>query len=179
MALSISRICKQLRFAALLSAAPVVIACNTPRSGPSADSNKAQAIVMREAVHDTIAGLLKDFTAKMNGGDFDGVGEYYSDDSSFYWIEGAAVRYRSAKEVRAAMESLKRIPEIELKYYETKIDVLSPTIVAVRTEFSQTFKGGADGRGTTYGGILTITFVREADRWRMLNGHTSSRFPRP
>ncbi len=150
-------------------------ACSAPRP----DATAAVAIHTRNlAVRDTIEALLKDFTTKMNTGDIDGVGEFYSGDSSFYWIENGSLRYRSANEVRESLQSLRNIPEIELTYYETKVDVLSPTIANVRTEFSQTFKTGT-GKGDTYGGYLTMTIVREPVGWRLRHGHTSSRRPRP
>jgi ketosteroid isomerase-like protein len=161
--------------AALVAAAcasPAKDAAHTDSAAISRDS--AQKL----AIRDTIEAMLKDFTAKMNSGDMDGVGEYYSDDTSFYWIEGGSLRYRTAKAVREGLQSLKSIPEIELTYYETKVDVLSPTIANVRTEFSQTFRTGV-GKGDTYGGYLTFTVVREAKGWRLRHGHTSSRFPRP
>lgn len=164
----------------LVVAALLAPACAAP--GPDtarADSATISADSARKlAIRDTIEAMLKDFTARMNSGDMDGVGEYYSNDTSFYWIEGGSLRYRTAKAVREGLQSLKNIPEIELTYYETKVDVLSPTIANVRTEFSQTFKTGT-GKGDTYGGYLTFTVVREAEGWRMRHGHTSSRRPRP
>lgn len=168
---------------ALISALAAFAACTTAGAPKSADSANASAgtsaISPRDrAIRDSVKIMLDGFTAKMNTKDFAGVGEYYSNDSSFFWVEGGSLRYRSADEVRAGLKSLESIPEIELKYYETKIDVLSPTVASVRTEFSQTFKEGV-GKGTTFGGYLTIVVVREADGWKMRSGHTSSRFPRP
>lgn len=122
--------------------------------------------------------LLTEFTEKMNSGDLEGAGALYSNDSTFSWIENGALRYRSAKDVREALLTLKNIPRIKLVYLETHIDVLAPGVASVRTEFSQAFLDKQD-KGTTYGGYLTTTVVREHDGWRMRNGHTSSRKPRP
>lgn len=165
----------------MFAAVAVLAAACTP-PGPDAarsDSSRISADSVRNlAIRDTIEAMLKDFTSKMNSGDMEGVGKYYSNDPSFYWAEGGSLRYRSAKAVREGLETLRSIPEIELTYYETKVDVLSPTIANVRTEFSQTFKTGT-GKGDTYGGYLTFTVVREPEGWRMRHGHTSSRIPRP
>lgn len=172
----------QTRVAVILGFAAVA-ACTTAGPPKSADSTTASAgssaLSPRDrAIRDSVQAMLDDFTAKMNAKDFSGVGEHYSNYSSFYWVEGGSLRYRSAEEVRTGLKSLESIPEIELKYYETKIDVVSPTVATVRTEFSQTFKEGV-GKGTTFGGYLTIVVVRESDGWKMRSGHTSSRFPRP
>ncbi|MGV3707547.1 MAG: YybH family protein [Gemmatimonas sp.] len=135
-------------------------------------------IAQTNAVRDSVQALLDDFTARMNAKDMDALGAVYSSDSAFYWIEAAGVRYRSVKDIRNGLQSLRSIPEIDFKFYETRIDVLAPTIAIVRTEFSQTFVEGTS-KGTTYGGYMTITVIREADGWKFRNGHTSSRFPRP
>lgn len=160
--------------------AAALSACTAPKSAATRDdsSNSAATATRNLAVRDSVEALLKEFTTKMNSGDLDGAGNLYSDDSSFYWIEGGSLLYRSAAEVRRSLQSLKNIPEIEMTYYETKVDVLSPTIANVQTEFSQTFRSGT-GKGDTYGGYLTMTVVREKAGWRMRSGHTSSRRPRP
>lgn len=146
---------------------------------PPVSADTTQLVATRtNAVRDSVKALLSAFTEHMNNKDMDGVAKLYSNDSTFFWIEGAGVRYQSANDVRDALQSLKNVPEIELKFYETHIDVLSPTIADVRTEFSQTFVTG-NSKGDTYGGYMTITVVREADGWRFRNGHTSSRKPRP
>lgn len=130
------------------------------------------------AIRDSIATMLNEFTGKMNAKDMEGVGKLYSDDSSFYWVEGGLLQYRRAADVREALLTLRSIPEIKLVYYETHIDVLAPTVATVRTEFSQTFMRGV-GKGDTYGGYITMTVVREPDGWKLRNGHTSSLKPRP
>ncbi|MEO7359489.1 MAG: nuclear transport factor 2 family protein [Gemmatimonadaceae bacterium] len=161
----------------LLSMATMFAACAPAK--PAASSDSAQLTAARTtAVRDSVKELLAEFTERMNKSDMDGVAKLYSNDSTFFWIEGAGVRYESVKDVRDGLQSLKNVPEIELKFYETRIDVLSATIANVRTEFSQTFMNGT-GKGDTYGGYMTITVVREADGWRLRNGHTSSRKPRP
>lgn len=130
------------------------------------------------AIRDSVKAVLNDFTSKLSKKDFVGAGNLYSDDSSFSWIENGALGFQSAKAVRASLKTLSNIPEIKLSYYETQISVLAPKVATVRTEFSQTFND-KPGRGTTYGGFLTMTIVREKDGWKILNGHTSSRKPRP
>jgi len=165
------------RIAVLIAFTTALTAC-TPAK-PAASSDSAQLTAARTtAVRDSVKALLAEFTEKMNQSDMDGVAKLYSSDTAFFWIEGAGVRYQSTKDVRDALQSLKNVPEIELKFYETRIDVLAPTIANVRTEFSQTFMNGT-GKGDTYGGYMTITVVREAEGWRLRNGHTSSRKPRP
>lgn len=157
----------------------VAVAACAPASKPAAAADSAQQTsASTAAIRDSVKALLAEFSEHMNKSDMDGVANLYSTDTSFFWIEGAGVRFQSAKDLRESLQSLKNIPEIELKLYETRIDVLSPTIANVRTEFSQTFVIGK-GKGDTYGGYMTITVVREADGWKFRNGHTSSRKPRP
>ena len=166
------------RLAPLFALAATFSACAPVKPAATATDSAGLSAARTTAVRDSVKTLLAEFTEKMNKSDMDGVAKLYSNDSTFFWIEGAGVRYQSAKDVRDALQSLKNVPEIELKFYETRVDVLSPTIADVRTEFSQTFMIGT-GKGDTYGGYMTITVVREADGWRMRNGHTSSRKPRP
>ena len=164
--------------AALLALGASLNACAPAKPAATASDSAQLTTARTTAVRDSVKALLAEFTDNMNRSDMDGVAKLYSNDSTFFWIEGAGVRYQSVKDVRDALQSLKNVPEIELKFYETHIDVLSPTIANVRTEFSQTFLTGT-GKGDTYGGYMTITVVREVDGWRMRNGHTSSRKPRP
>ncbi|MEP6834935.1 MAG: nuclear transport factor 2 family protein [Gemmatimonas sp.] len=163
------------RIAALIALGAATTACAPAKPAPADSAHLTAA--RTTAVRDSVKVLLAEFLEKMNKGDMDGVGKLYSDDSSFFWIEGAAVRFQSAKDVRAGLMTLKGIPEISMKFYETHIDVLAPTIANVRTEFSQTFLDGK-GKGDTYGGYMTITVLREADGWKFRNGHASSRRPR-
>ncbi len=161
----------------LIATAAALAACAPAK--PTACTDSVQLTPARTtAVRDSVKALLAEFTERMNKSDMKGVANLYSTDSTFFWIEGASVRYQSVKDLRDALQTLKNVPQIELKFYETRIDVLSPTIADVRTEFSQSFMNGA-GRGDTYGGYMTITVVREKNGWRMRNGHTSSRKPRP
>lgn len=164
--------------AALVALGAALAACAPTKPAATAADSAQLSAARSAAVRDSVKALLAEFTENMNKSDMDGVAKLYSNDSAFFWIEGAGVRYQNAKDVRDALQSLKNVPEIELKFYETRIDVLSPSIANVRTEFSQTFLTGT-GKGDTYGGYMTITVVREADGWRMRNGHTSSRKPRP
>lgn len=156
------------------------IADSAASDSAAADSARDNAVnpVRSAAIRDSIATLLSDFTAKMNVKDMEGVGKLYSNDSSFYWVEGGLLQYRHADDVREALLTLRSIPEIKLAYFETHIDVLAPTVATVRTEFSQTFMRGV-GNGDTYGGYITMTVVREPDGWKLRNGHTSSVKPRP
>ena len=121
--------------------ATIGTAC-APAKPAASDSVQPKAEAYSSAVRDSVKALLAEFTERMNNSDMDGVVKLYSTDSSFFWIEGAGVRYQSVKDVRDALQSLKNVPEIEVKFYETRIDVLSPTIANVRTEFSQTFMTG-------------------------------------
>lgn len=143
----------------------------------AADSASTQAADAR-AVRDSVQALLTQFTERMNSGDLEGAGKLYSDDSSFFWIENGSYRYRKAADIRASLLTLKNVPQIKMSLYETDIDVLSPTMASVRTEFSQGLLTDG-GKGDTYGGYMTMLVVREADGWKMRNGHTSSRKPRP
>ena len=169
------RVPARLTFVALLATLNACGTSSPPKSGTDSTTLSAAGSA---AVRDSVKAVLKDFTNRMSTKDFDGAGKLYSDDSSFSWIENGSLSFRSAKDVRSSLQSLRSIPEIKLAYYETQIEVLAPKVATVRTEFSQTFVD-RPGRGTTYGGFLTMTVVREAAGWRILNGHTSSRKPRP
>ena len=154
----------------------VATACNkSPTKIAVADTARSTALA---ETRDSVKALLHEFTERMNAGDLEGVGKLYSNDSSFSWIENGSLTYRNVKDVRDALLTLKSVPGIKLVYYETHIDVLAPGIATVRTEFSQTF-GDKTRTATTYGGYLTTTVVREKDGYRLRNGHTSSRKPRP
>lgn len=164
---------------ALICATAFACAPAKPDTTSAKSSDSASSVVARtNAIRDSVQALLTEFTDKMSNGDLKGAGELYSNDSSFYWIENGSLRFQKVSELRESLLTLKSIPQIKLTYYETRIDVLSPTIANVRTEFSQTFLNGV-GKGDTYGGYMTLTVVREADGWRMRSGHTSSRRPRP
>ncbi|MEO7363817.1 MAG: hypothetical protein ABI120_26025 [Gemmatimonadaceae bacterium] len=163
-------------FAAAAIAA--VLACAPSKSATKAVDSAAASAAQVRAVHDSVSAMLTDFVDKMSNGGLEGAGMLYSSDTSFYWIESGSLRFQNTAELRKSLLTLKSIPQIKMTLYETRIDVLSPTIASVRTEFSQGLLSGT-GKGDTYGGYMTILVVRESDGWRMRNGHTSSRRPRP
>ena len=172
---------------ALSAAAACSGSTGTPATAGSTTTGNATAtrdnlvrdsLVRNSLVRDSVKALLHQFTERMNAGDLEGAGALYSDDSTFSWVENGALRYPNTKALRASLLTLKSIPKITLVYYETRVDVLAPGVATVRTEFSQTFYD-KQKHGTTYGGFLTTTVVHEKDGWKMRNGHTSSRKPRP
>ncbi|MEP6765885.1 MAG: nuclear transport factor 2 family protein [Gemmatimonadaceae bacterium] len=169
---------RMLLTSARLALIAVATACTTEKPVKQVSDRQSLSAAGEAAIRDSVKAVLGEFTSKMSKKDFDGAGRLYSDDSSFSWVENGSLGFQNAKDVRASLKTLSNIPEIKLSYYETQISVLAPKVATVRTEFSQTFSD-KPGRGTTYGGFLTMTMVREKDGWKILNGHTSSRKPRP
>ena len=91
----------------------------------------------------------------------------------FTWVEDGAVRYRSAAEIRQALETLPPTMHVETTYSDTEIFALAPGVASVITRFETRFADSA-GAGFSFDGAMTMTLVHGEDGWRFFGGHTSS-----
>ena len=67
--------------------------------------------------------------------------------------------------------------QITTEYSGTNIEAMAPGFALVRSLYESTLRGEG-GFTFPYGGALMTVWVHEADVWRILSGHASSRVPR-
>lgn len=128
-----------------------------------------RAAVIRDSVRATLDSYNRHYTAR----EWDSVIRFYADDARFAWVEDGVVRYRSTAEIRQALESLPPSMRVETTYGDMDISVLSADVATVVTAFETRFVDAA-GAEFGFGGMITMTLVREQNGWRIFGGHTSS-----
>jgi len=129
------------------------------------------------AIRDSVSSALDAFRELGSGPDPAAVAAFYSESSAFRFYESGALRYESAADVRAALESLGPGMRVTTEYSDTDIEPLAPGVTLVRSLFESTLEGEG-GFAFTYGGAMTTVWIHEADGWRILSGHTSAPVPR-
>ena len=129
------------------------------------------------AIRDSVATAMDTFREIGSGPDPTAVVDFYSESPGFRFYENGELRYRSAADVRAALEGLPPGMRITTEYSDTEIEALAPGLAQVRSLFESTIEG-EDGFEFGYGGAVTMLWVHEAGPWRILSGHTSAPVPR-
>ena len=150
--------------------------CATSGCRPDADSaglSEAHAA----AIRDSVSSALDEFRELGSGPDPTAAGGFYSESPAFRFYESGALRYRSAADVRAALEGLGPGMRVTTEYSDTGIEALAPGVALVRSLFESTLEGEG-GFAFTYGGAMTAVWIHEPDGWRILSGHTSAPVPR-
>lgn len=129
------------------------------------------------AIRDSVSTAMQEFRELGAGPDPAAVAGLYSESPTFRFYENGELRYRSAAEVRAALEAFPPGMRISTEYSETDIEPLAPGLALVRSLFQSTLEG-PDGFEFQYGGAATMLWTHEAGGWRILSGHTSAPVPR-
>lgn len=126
-----------------------------------------------EAIRDSVRATLDAYNAHYTAKNWDVVLQYYAEDDRFVWVEDGVIRYRSAAEIRQALESLPPSMHVETTYSDTKISVLSSDVASVVTGFETQFTDST-GTGFSFGGMITMTLIRDEGGWSIFGGHVSS-----
>jgi ketosteroid isomerase-like protein len=135
------------------------------------DMSEATAAEVRNGVQAT----LDAFRAHSAAGDWDAVTALYLDSPQFRWIEDGRVKYRSVDEIRTSLTGMPAGTRIQTTYEDTEITPLSADVAVVVTRFATRVRIPQSG-GFSFGGTMTITFVRHDGQWKIAAGHTSSPF---
>ena len=128
------------------------------------------------AIRDSVAAELERFRDLGAEADWDAVGDFYSESPEFRFYESGELRYRSAVDVRSALEAFGPGMRIETEYRDTEIVALAPGLAHVRALFESTLVGEG-GFSVGFGGAVTMLWGHEAGGWRILGGHSSSPVP--
>lgn len=170
---SYPRMARSLALTLTLLVAGAAPGCRASGARPSVELTPAH----RAALTDSVAAVLTEFSRRLNARDFASLLEFYADDPRFRWVEDGAVRYTSRADVGRAFEQARSFPEIRTEYAGTQIEVLSPDVALLFTNFRTSLGAGADA--VRFSGALTATLVRTPMGWRFLSGHSSTLRPRP
>lgn len=142
---------------------------------------RADAAPLPEAhaasIRDSVATAMDTFREIGSGPDPTAVVDFYSESPTFRFYENGELRYRSAADVRTALESLPPGMRITTEYSDTDIEALAPGLALVRSLFASTIEGEG-GFEFGYGGAVTMLWVHEPGGWRILTGHSSAPVPR-
>lgn len=129
------------------------------------------------AIRDSVSAAMQEFRDAGTAADWEAAGDFYSESPNFRFYENGALQYRSAADVRAALEAFPSGTRIETEYRDTDVVALAPGLAHVRARFESTFTG-VDGSAFGFGGAVTLIWAHEAGGWRILSGHSSAPVPR-
>lgn len=165
-----------MRFAvtSVLGLASVALAATGAGAVHAQEISADQAAAVRQGVQAT----LDAYHALGAAGRWDALMRLYADDPRFRWVANGTIEARSVDEIRRYFMALSPGTRVETIYQDAEITPLSPDIAQAVTSF-QTRVVDPNGKGFGFGGILTMTFVKRADGWKILNGHSSSPIHRP
>jgi hypothetical protein len=125
------------------------------------------------AVREGIQATLDAYRELAAAGRWDDLVKLYVEDPRFRWVESGAVVARSVGEIRRYLATLPAGARIETTFEETEILAASPGVAEVVTRF-RTRVADAQGRGYSFGGVMTMTLVQHREGWKILSGHASS-----
>jgi ketosteroid isomerase-like protein len=154
---------------AMTAAAPA-----EPGTAGAQELSPDQATTVRQGVQAT----LDAYRTLGAAGQWDALLRLDADDPRFRWVANGVVEARSAADLRKYFQALSPGVRVETSYQDTEITPLSPDLAYVVTLF-QTRLVDPNSKGFGFGGILTMTFLRRPDGWKILNGHSSSPVHRP
>ncbi|WP_425152842.1 DUF4440 domain-containing protein [Candidatus Palauibacter sp.] len=153
-------------------------ACLALWAGVGCQADAAPLSEARAAsIRDSVATAMDTFREIGSGPDPSAVAGLYSESPTFRFYENGELRYRSAADVRAALEGLPPSMRISTEYSDTDIEALAPGLALVRSLFESTIEGEG-GFEFGYGGAVTMLWTHEPGGWRILSGHTSAPVPR-
>jgi len=133
------------------------------------DMPQAQATAIRQGVQATLDAWRQHAAA----GEWDALMRLYADEPGFWWVERGTVVSRSVDAIRQKLTSLPAGTRIENTFQETEINPVAADVAEVVTSF-QTRLVDPQGGGYSFGGAMSMTFVKRQDGWKILNGHASS-----
>ncbi len=145
-----------------------------PGTAGAQELSPDQAAAVRQGVQAT----LDAYRTLAAAGQWDALMRLHADDPRFRWVANGAVEARAVGDIRKSFEALSPGVRVETSYQNTEITPLSPDLAYVVTSF-QTRLVDPNSKGFSFGGILTMTFLRRPDGWKILNGHSSSPVHRP
>jgi ketosteroid isomerase-like protein len=162
--------------ACFVSLAASAIGAATAGEGTASaqELSQDQAAAVRQGVQAT----LDSYRALAAAGQWDALMRLHADDARFRWVANGTVEARSVEDIRKSFQALSPGARVETSYQNTEITPLSPDIAYVATLF-QTRLVDPNGKGFSFGGILTMTVIKRPDGWKILNGHSSSPIHQP
>lgn len=125
------------------------------------------------AIQDSVRSALGDFRRYAATARWDSLAQLYSADSSFRWIENGK-RY-GAPAMRRGLASMQRGIRVETTYDSVEVAVLGPGLAELTTYYQTRFVGAPPP--VQFGGAISMVWVHEPQRWRILAGHSSSTLP--
>jgi hypothetical protein len=128
-------------------------ACRAP--GPTLEPSHATAL------RDSVATALTAFQRYSAASQWDSLGALYSSDTAFRFLESGTIQYRTAAEVRNALEAIPSGTHLETTYEDLVIVPLAPGLAHVTSRFQTAFVGST-GTQFTFVGVLSMIWLHEA-----------------
>lgn len=142
-----------------------LLGCGGTGTGAPAELDADQTEAEVSAFLDTYLGALETRDAEA-------VSEQYVTDGRFEWIEDGEIRYRSAADVLAGLESLPADMAIVTEYQDRVITPVGDRGAKLSTRFRTVI---GEGPGSfSFGGMMTMVLEHGPTGWRVVSGHTSS-----
>ena len=113
------------------------------------------------------------YISTINSGDYDKIPDYFSNSSSFYWVEDGIKVYQNKESMVSSLQSFgAAVSSISMTTKDLEItrvtDQAATLFCTHKTRFS--FKSGQEMQ---LDGAMTILVIKEDGGWKFQNGHLS------
>jgi uncharacterized protein (TIGR02246 family) len=119
-----------------------------------------------------VAATMQEYTEAIGRGDYEAALQFYADDPRFHWVEDGVLTYASRDDVARAFDGLASLGQVTVEYTPPRVEIVSPDTALLYTTHATTV--GSGERAFRFTGAITITLIRQGDRWVFLAGHSST-----
>lgn len=147
---------------AIAVAASLLTACAHHPPAPTAPPN----------LKGEVAAFLDGYFAAVGSRDEAKIRQSYVADDRFAWVEDGKVRYRRVEDVLTSLASFPPGTPIRTELSDLAVAPVGNSGAHAWASFRTTV--GAGSSAFSFGGAITLVLERDANRWRVVGGHTSS-----
>ena len=151
----------------VVSVALLAAGCSAGRASESFSKQHA------DALRDSVAMTLIDYTNRFNSHDLDSVVRFYADDPRWVWAAEGRVARQSKILVKQRLENLAGFSRWRVRYAKMSIVPLAPGLAFVTTEYAMRFGDSLVTR-LRFVGALTTFWVNTPAGWKISGGHSST-----
>ncbi len=141
----------------------------------SCDSKSESVEIDKSAINEEVQARYDVFVALLKSGSTVGVGDFYSDDSRFYWVEDGQVQYPNKTTLMASMNGLfDSVKSMEMRLLGKRVEVFNKHSAMLYVEYEQDMVL-TSGFEFSINGAMTAQMQKEEGVWRFLIGHSSTK----
>ncbi len=120
-----------------------------------------------------VTSVFMEYINDINNGNISKIPAYFSDDTTFYWVEDGLLVYENKQAMTESLEAfIANSSNVSMKIEDLRITPLTTEVATLyaayvqRIEFNSGFELSLDG-------AMTIVMNKEGNIWKFVNGHSS------